>query len=156
MDWRWQVQMGSLRGAEFGNLELRQPDCAVWALVSASHFIKQHSTSISTSSNSCPSEQCGKTKTAVRVSSFSCSHSSAAPQHPRSHQIFRRMLQTFVSQPQMPCAQVWIPLGSCSCYQKIVRKLERALSPNGTGLSDQLCLHAQHTVTAFQCLVGEN
>lgn len=76
-DWRWQLQMGSLWGAEFSNLELRQPGSAVWALVSTFHFIKLHFASISTASHSHHSEQCEKTKTAVRVSGFSCSHGSA-------------------------------------------------------------------------------
>lgn len=114
--------MGSLWGAEFNNLELRQPGSAVWASVSTFHFIEQRSTSIFTASHSHPSEQCGKTKTAVHVSGFSCSHSSAMLQYPRSHQIFRRRLQTFVSWPGMPCALIRIPLGSCSCQQKFVRK----------------------------------
>lgn len=69
--------MGSLWGAEFSNLELRQPGSAVWALVSTFHFIKLHFASISTASHSHHSEQCEKTKTAVRVSGFSCSHGSA-------------------------------------------------------------------------------
>lgn len=84
---------GSPLGVEFRDLDLRWPGvAAAWALASAPHFIKLHSTSISITPCSCPSKQSGKTKTAVHVSSFSCSHSSAMLQFPGGHQIFRRML----------------------------------------------------------------
>lgn len=143
--------MSSLWGAEFSNLELRQPVSVVWALVSASYFIKQH--------HNLPQPSFGaawEDKNSCARQQLQLCHSGAMLQYPRSHQILRRLLQAFVSWPEMPCAQVWIPLGSCS--QKIVR-IRKCLfyhHTNCIALSDALCLYAHSTVTAFQFLVREN